>query len=178
MDGTNIGSTDQRRSNSWSCSCYFDKNYLFGRHGLLDLTKIIFGLIAWISMIVVPYDSGVLDFLFTMILTCWISTIIWLTLLGFCFQCMNNCCAVKWINWYSILFWWNGILGLLFIAADICGIVGVLPYNGTTSHTGLSVAVSFAVFTTIVYFVDAYFYKNQNAGRGGSSSRKPDEVAI
>ena len=157
-----------------SCACTFDKNYLLGRHGILDLLKIIFGIISWISLISVNWNAGVLSFLLTWVLVSWISTVIFLLMLGFCFECLNTCCAVKWINWNLVLFWVNTITGVVFIAACVCGVIGALSLVGTTSHTGVAVAVSFACFSTVCHFLDAYFYKQQRVVK----ERAGDVVAV
>ena len=129
-----------------ACKCYFDKAYLTGRHGICDILKIILGLVAWIALISVNWNAGVLSFLLTWVLVSWISTAIFLLMFGFCFECMNTCCAVKWINWNRVFFWTNTITGVVFVPACICGVIGALSLVGTTSHTGVSLAVRHSLF--------------------------------
>lgn len=160
------------------CRCTFvlDKSYLCAKHGILDLLKIACSLACWISLLIATWNSGVINFMLTWCCVSWISTVIWFVLIGFCMGCLETCFAVRWVPWPRVFFWWNAVIGGVYVAACICGIIGTSQYRETEPllHTTLAVACGFASVACLLHLLDAWFYNRQTV----TIERRADHVAI
>jgi len=140
------------------CVCVFDKQYLFGLHGLLDLGKVVCAVISVISLWIPDYSNKSLDFLLGTCIASLVITVMWLLLLGLCYGCLETCWASKWINWVKTVMVTNILMTIIYIPAFILGALGASSLKGSTAHTGVSVAVGFSVGSLLLHLFDSYAY--------------------
>merc|ERR1712156_781240 len=111
--------------------CFVDSKYLVGPHGILDISKIIFGFIAWVSIVTVDYWKHYgFSFPLAAILISWLSTIIILILVAFLIQFIhNNCghnCTEKILPIFLLV--WNGFMTLFILIGLIVSAVYTADY--------------------------------------------------
>jgi len=156
-------STMPGSSNTLTCKCVFDREYILGKHGILDILKTISSLVAIIVLVTTTYSNGLVQFLFIASCVSLFGSAFVLIVLGTCYNCMS-CCAN--INWKLYSKWWNFLLGWFYLIAAICGCAGSVTYLGTTSHTPIVVAIVFSFLCVVWHFLDWYFYRRD----GGDNS--------
>ena len=146
--------------------CFVDSKYLVGPHGILDISKIIFGFIAWVSIVSIDFwDPLGFSFPLAAILISWLSTILILILVAFLIQFIhNNCghnCTEK-ILPISILVW-NGIMTLFILIGLIVSAVKTADYlqgrgKLMPNYGAMITQMIMFVFLFLVYGLDTFLY--------------------
>ena len=146
--------------------CFVDSKYLVGPHGILDISKIIFGFIAWVSIVTVDYWKHYgFSFPLAAILISWLSTIIILILVAFLIQFIHNSCGhncTEKILPISILVW-NGLMTLLVLVGLIVSAVYTADYlegigKLMVGYGALITQIIMFVFLFLAHGVDTFLY--------------------